>query len=82
VELTGQNYANNKDTHKKQRNAAATAEKINQQSTHSGPKFSAAVMLHNNTFRFGYYHKIILNFSFHYARQLVILLLLRTDITM
>jgi hypothetical protein len=50
VELTGQNYANNKDTHKKQRNAAATPEKINQQSTHSGPKFSAAVMLHNNTF--------------------------------
>jgi hypothetical protein len=48
VELTGQNYANNKDTHKKQRNAAATPEKINQQSTHSGPKFSAAVMLHNN----------------------------------
>jgi hypothetical protein len=34
---------------KKPRNVAAT-EKINQQSTHSGPKFSAAVMLSNNTF--------------------------------
>jgi hypothetical protein len=43
------NYANNKDACKKQRNSAAT-EKINQQSTHSGPKFSAAVMPHNNTF--------------------------------